>query len=76
MDRELTPGSFWKHNKRQTTYEIVGIARSQVDENENDMVVYKATHDGQLWVRPLTVFLDSTDGVNRFDKIKESEIRS
>lgn len=64
------PGSFWQHYKRKTVYELIGIARSQIDENETDMVVYKSVDDGQLWVRPLDKFLEKVGDEPRFEKIK------
>lgn len=76
MNRELIPGSFWRHTKRQTAYELIGVAKSQVDENESDMVIYKSVDDGQLWVRPVNKFLDEKDGVFRFEKVKESPVES
>jgi len=45
-------------------YEVLGVARFSEDETE--MVVYKALYgDGQLWVRPLVIFIEEVeiDGV-------------
>jgi hypothetical protein len=70
MTRELTVGSIWKHYKRNSTYTILGVAKSQIDENESDMVVYKARDDKQLWVRPLNRFLEKVDkDTYRFERI-------
>ena len=71
MERELTTGSTWQHYKRKTTYTIVGVARSQVDENESDMVIYKSTDDNQLWIRPKDRFLEKVDkGQFRFTRLE------
>ena len=68
--RDLEPGSWWKHNKRGTRYEILSIAGSQVDENESDMVVYQGLDDGGLvWVRPVNRFLDKSNDRYRFVRI-------
>jgi hypothetical protein len=41
-------------------YEVLGVARSS--ENDMEMVVYKALYgDGQLWVRPLPIFLEEVE---------------
>ena len=64
---------FYKHYKGNI-YEVIGIAKHS--ETLEEMVVYKATYQlaGQnLWVRPLTMFMETIviDGVEkkRFEKI-------
>ena len=70
-ERELIPGSTWQHYRRKTTYTVIGVARSQVDENESDMVVYKSIDDGQLWVRPKERFLEKIDKeTHRFTRLE------
>ena len=63
----------YKHYKGKI-YEVVGIAKHS--ETLEDMVVYKATYqpdEHNLWVRPLTMFLETVviDGKERkrFEKL-------
>ena len=63
----------YKHYKGNI-YEVIGIAKHS--ETLEDMVVYKATYqlEGEnLWVRPLTMFIETIiiDGTEkkRFEKI-------
>ncbi|MBP8034102.1 MAG: DUF1653 domain-containing protein [Bacteroidia bacterium] len=63
----------YKHYKGNI-YEVIGIAKHS--ETLENMVVYKATYlpDGEnLWVRPLTMFLETVvvNGIEqkRFEKI-------
>ena len=66
------PGQKYKHFKGNE-YEIIALAKHS--ETLEDTVVYKALYgEGQIWVRPLTMFLDMKtleDGtqVQRFTKI-------
>jgi hypothetical protein len=64
---------FYKHYKGKV-YEVIGVARHS--ESLEEMVVYKATYQTEgknLWVRPLSMFLETivVDGqsVLRFEKI-------
>lgn len=55
-------------------YQLIGIAKDS--ETLEDMVVYKALYDdGQLWVRPLKMFLEEVekDGrkIPRFEYLGE-----
>lgn len=64
------PGEKYRHFKGKE-YEIVGIANHS--ETLEEMVVYKALYDeGQLWVRPLPMFLDMKETeegeVRRFER--------
>ena len=62
----------YKHFKGNE-YEIIALAKHS--ETLEDIVVYKALYgEGQIWVRPLSMFLDTKtleDGtqVQRFTKI-------
>ena len=63
----------YKHYKGNI-YEVVGIARHS--ESLEELIVYKATYQKEgenLWVRPLTMFMETVmiDGVEkkRFEKI-------
>ncbi len=61
----------YKHYKGKS-YEVIGVARHS--ETLEEMVVYKALYQSEgenLWVRPLTMFLETVeiDGktMNRFE---------
>ncbi len=63
----------YKHYKGKI-YEVIGLARHS--ETLEEMVVYKATYQKEgenLWVRPLTLFLETinTEGIKtpRFSKL-------
>lgn len=54
----LSKGTY-KHYKGQL-YQVVGVARHS--ETLEDMVVYRALYgDFELWVRPLTMFLEDVE---------------
>ena len=70
MDLKL---GLYKHYKGKI-YEVVGIAKHS--ETLIDMVVYKATYQPEgenLWVRPLTMFMETivVEGIElkRFEKL-------
>ena len=70
MEKPQT-GEQYRHFKGKE-YEIIGIANHS--ETLEEMVVYKALYDeGQLWVRPLPMFLDMKETekglVKRFEKV-------
>ncbi|MDD5693201.1 MAG: DUF1653 domain-containing protein [Patescibacteria group bacterium] len=52
-------------------YELLGIGKNS--ETEEEMVVYKSTETGQIWIRPKEMFFEKVevDGqkVDRFEKI-------
>lgn len=65
--KELKLGKY-RHFKGNE-YEVICLAKDS--ENLNDLVVYKALYgDGQVWVRPLKMFLEQVEvngeKVNRF----------
>ena len=65
---EIKPGRY-RHYKGQE-YEVIGIARHS--ETLEDLVVYRALYgEGEIWVRPKEMFLDTVevDGkkVRRFE---------
>ena len=66
---EVKPGK-WKHFKGEI-YEVIGVAKHS--ETLEEMVVYK--HDGELWVRPKNMFLETIerDGkrMKRFEFVEE-----
>lgn len=62
-------GERYRHKKRGTTYEVVGVAELQValppDPTEGaKLVVYRCEADGRLWARRQTEFLDG-----RFERL-------
>ena len=63
---------FYRHFKGNV-YEVIGVAKHSEDLGE--MVVYRATYDGSLWVRPLDMWEETLvrDGVEykRFTYIGE-----
>ena len=67
----MQSGERYRHFKGNT-YEIVAVGRHS--ETLEDVVVYRALYgEGDVWVRPLSMFTDmvETDGktVPRFEKI-------
>ncbi len=59
----LKPGKY-RHYKGND-YQVIGVARHSEDESE--LVVYRPLYgDGGLWVRPLSMFIESVeiDGVS------------
>jgi hypothetical protein len=63
MHKEVIAGTRWRHLKRGTTYEVVGIAKLQTAQtlgvaDETPMVVYKNEANGKLSVRALDEFCD------------------
>jgi len=58
MMKDIRPG-IWRHFKGYR-YQVIGIARHS--ETEEPMVVYRALYgDGQLWVRPASMWLDTVE---------------
>lgn len=64
--------SFWRHRKRGTVYESVGIAVLQVSTspvgNGSRLVVYRGS-DGALWAREEGEFADG-----RFERVRGPDI--
>lgn len=57
MSEQVIVGGRYRHFKGND-YEVVAIARHS--ETEEPMVVYRALYgDGDVWVRPLTMFTDT-----------------
>ena len=55
---EIKPGRY-RHYKGQE-YEVIGIARHS--ETLEDLVVYRARYgEGEIWVRPREMFLDTVE---------------
>ncbi|MBD3658567.1 DUF1653 domain-containing protein [Marinobacter sp.] len=58
MTKTLPPGRY-RHYKGQD-YEVLGVARHS--ETEEQMVVYRCLYgDFSLWVRPLSMFLETVN---------------
>lgn len=69
----ITPGHY-RHFKGKE-YEVIGVAHHT--ETYESLVVYRALYgDGNLWVRPLSMWNDTVElhgkHVKRFEKIKEN----
>lgn len=60
--RNIKVGETYKHFKGNL-YKVIGVARNSEDPN-SEYVIYKALYhsdewpDGQLWTRPLKMFLE------------------
>lgn len=66
MREDVKPGDRFRHVKRGTEYEIVGVAQLQTTDplfDDSVMVVYRG-EDGQLWTREVHEFLD-----RRFERL-------
>jgi hypothetical protein len=58
MKHTIQPGRY-RHYKGNF-YEVIDVARHS--ETEEQLVVYRCLRDGKsLWVRPLTMFLETVD---------------
>ena len=74
MKRKITVGKHYKHFKG-IIVEVIAIAKDSEDLHE--VVVY--THNGDYWVRPLSLFLSEVDHTKypnvtqkyRFEEIDE-----
>lgn len=64
----VKPG-LYKHFKGKT-YRVIGVAKHS--EDLEDMVVYEHLDDGQMWVRPVSSFLET---VNRDGKIQKRFVK-
>lgn len=57
LARSVQPGSIYEHYKGMR-YKILGVGRHS--ESLEEMVVYQALYgDGDIWVRPLNMFLEN-----------------
>jgi hypothetical protein len=50
------PGSDWTHAQTGIGYRVIGVGRDEA--TLNPVVVYTEARMDQLWVRPLTEFMD------------------
>ncbi len=67
---EIKPKDKFRHFKG-SIMEVVCLAKNS--ENLEDMVVY--THNGECWVRPLSMFLDKEDVSTRPDNVTGQKVR-
>ncbi|MGM9876012.1 MAG: DUF1653 domain-containing protein [Bacilli bacterium] len=67
---EVLPSSRWKHFKG-STMEVIGTAKNS--ETLEDMIIYK--HNEELWVRPISSFLDDEDISKRKDNVTGQKYR-
>lgn len=65
----LAPG-LYRHYKGGL-YTVLHTARHS--ETEEWLVVYRSEAQGTLWVRPLSMWLETVNGVSRFAFIGEEE---
>lgn len=61
----------YRHYK-ENEYEVIGVSRHT--ETLEELVVYKSLYgDGDLWTRPLSMFIETTEvdgkNINRFEYI-------
>lgn len=62
----ITLGEYEHYSGRR--YKLIGLARHS--ETLEEMVVYQALYgEGNMWVRPLSVFLEEVNGQPRFKKM-------
>lgn len=66
----IRPGKY--HYYKEKEYEVIGIVKH--NETLEDLVVYRALYDeGQIWARPLKMFLEEVEiegkKVPRFEPI-------
>ncbi len=63
--QEITVGKIYKHYKGNL-YKIIALGKHS--ENLDEMVVYQSVKDGQVWVRPKTMWNETIDdnGTLRF----------
>jgi hypothetical protein len=58
MEDKVKPG-IYEHYKGNR-YEVIGVAKHS--ETLEEMVVYRALYgDGQMWVRPLAMFIEEVE---------------
>lgn len=66
--QKITVGKTYKHYKGNI-YKIVAIGKHS--ENLEEMIVYQSTKDGQIWIRPKSMWNETIDtcGTLRFTLI-------
>ena len=63
--QEITVGNFYKHYKGNL-YKIIALGKHS--ENLEEMIVYQSVKDGQIWIRPKSMWNEIIDnnGTLRF----------
>ncbi len=63
--QEITVGKFYKHYKGNL-YKIIALGKHS--ENLEEMIVYQSVRDGQIWIRPKSMWNEIIDnnGTLRF----------
>lgn len=63
--QEITVGKFYKHYKGNL-YKIIALGKHS--ENLEEMIVYQSVKDGQIWMRPKSMWNEIIDnnGTLRF----------
>lgn len=63
--QEITIGKFYKHYKGNL-YKIIALGKHS--ENLEEMIVYQSVKDGQIWIRPKSMWNEIIDnnGTLRF----------
>ena len=65
-DTEIVIGAKYRHFKGGE-YEVMAVARHS--ETMEELVVYKSTENGDVWVRPKSMFVGKAGDVRRFTKL-------
>ena len=76
VSKSIVTGSLYEHYKGQR-YKILGVARHS--ETLEELVVYQALYgNGDIWVRPLSMFLENitinSQSQPRFRLIQEKKV--
>ncbi len=63
--QEIAVGKFYKHYKGNL-YKIIALGKHS--ENLEEMIVYQSVKDGQIWIRPKSMWNEiiDNDGTLRF----------
>lgn len=75
MDQKIEVGQVWRHYKKvEIGYEILNLGKFQTKNelDEKDCVVYRNIKTGEVWVRPVTDFLEIVypENVRRFVRLR------
>ena len=78
MNREVKANQIYRHFKG-TMHKIICVAKDS--ETLEDVVVYTHEEDGEIWVRPLAMFLSEVDHekypdieqIYRFEIVEETD---
>ncbi len=59
---ELKPGQIWRHYKGND-YKIITLGKHS--ETAEEMIVYEQLHSGNIYIRPMNLFLTTLSGKAR-----------